>query len=40
MKRTFAASAERGWFDPATGEGPEFLREATQVKNIWTPSGE
>ena len=40
MKRTWTASAERGWFDPATGEGPEFLREATQVKNIWTPSGE
>jgi aldehyde dehydrogenase (NAD+) len=40
MKRTFTSHAERGWFDPATGEGPEFLREATQVKNIWTPSGE
>ena len=25
---------------PSTGEGHEFLREATQVKNIWTPSGE
>jgi aldehyde dehydrogenase (NAD+) len=40
MKRTFTAHEPRGWFDPATGEGPEFLREATQVKNVWTPSGE
>jgi aldehyde dehydrogenase (NAD+) len=40
MKRTWTAHDERGWFDPQTGEGHEFLREATQVKNIWTPSGE
>src|SRR5262245_23937250 len=40
MKRTWTAHPDRGWFDPATGEGHEFLREATQVKNIWTPSGE
>jgi aldehyde dehydrogenase (NAD+) len=40
MKRTWTAHTERGWFDPASGEGQEFLREATQVKNIWTPSGE
>jgi len=40
MKRTWTQSIERGWFDPVTGEGHEFLREATQVKNIWTPSGE
>jgi aldehyde dehydrogenase (NAD+) len=40
MKRTWTAHLERGWFDPVTGEGHEFLREATQVKNIWTPSGE
>jgi aldehyde dehydrogenase (NAD+) len=40
MKRTWTAHEDRGWFDPATGEGHEFLREATQVKNIWTPSGE
>ena len=40
MKRTWTSHHERGWFDAATGEGPEFLREATQVKNIWTPSGE
>jgi aldehyde dehydrogenase (NAD+) len=40
MKRTFSAHEPRGWWDAATGEGPEFLREATQVKNVWTPSGE
>jgi aldehyde dehydrogenase (NAD+) len=40
MKRTWTAHEDRGWFDPSTGEGHEFLREATQVKNIWTPSGE
>jgi aldehyde dehydrogenase (NAD+) len=40
MKRTWTAHQGRGWFDPVTGEGHEFLREATQVKNIWTPSGE
>jgi aldehyde dehydrogenase (NAD+) len=40
MKRTWTCHLERGWFDPVTGEGHEFLREATQVKNIWTPSGE
>jgi len=40
MKRTWTSHEPRGWFEPATGEGPEFLREATQVKNVWTPSGE
>ncbi len=40
LKRTWTAHTERGWFEPASGEGQEFLREATQVKNIWTPSGE
>jgi aldehyde dehydrogenase (NAD+) len=40
MKRTWTEWAERDWLAPATGEGEEFLREATQVKNIWTPSGE
>ncbi|WP_395316626.1 aldehyde dehydrogenase family protein [Variovorax sp. UC74_104] len=28
------------WHDPASGEGPAFLRHATQVKNIWIPYGE
>ncbi|MBO9405709.1 MAG: aldehyde dehydrogenase family protein, partial [Thermomicrobium sp.] len=41
MKRTFCAQGrERDWFDPRQGEGREFLREATQVKNIWVPYGE
>ena len=30
----------RDWLDKTQGEGQEFLREATQVKNIWTPYGE
>jgi len=33
-------SSGRDWFDPAAGEGREFLRRATQVKNIWVPYGE
>ena len=28
------------WFDAEDAEGREFLREATQVKNIWVPYGE
>ena len=30
----------RNWFDAAEGQGREFLRHATQVKNIWVPYGE
>ena len=40
MKRTWCESASREWTDRAEGEGREFLREATQVKNIWIPYGE
>ena len=40
MKRTFAEWKGRNWLDPVQGEGREFLREATQVKNIWIPYGE
>ncbi|MCE9584983.1 MAG: aldehyde dehydrogenase family protein [Planctomycetes bacterium] len=41
MKRTWCEwGAKRNWLDRADGEGPEFLRAATQTKNIWTPSGE
>jgi aldehyde dehydrogenase (NAD+) len=40
LKRTWTSHLERNFFDPIAGEGHEFLREATQVKNIWTPSGE
>jgi len=28
------------WFDPAQGQGAEYLRRAVQVKNIWIPYGE
>ena len=41
MKRTWVSYGEpRDWFDAEQGEGEEFLREATQVKNVWVPSGE
>jgi aldehyde dehydrogenase (NAD+) len=39
MKRTFCEWEPRDWFSPAEGQGEEFLREATQVKNIWVPYG-
>ncbi|MFW6258771.1 MAG: hypothetical protein ACOC26_04690 [Halochromatium sp.] len=29
----------RDWTSRQQGEGREFLRHATQVKNIWVPSG-
>ena len=40
MKRTWASWHERDWLDAASGEGREFLRASTQVKNIWVPYGE
>ncbi len=40
MKRTWAEWDARDWTDAREGEGREFLREATQVKNIWIPYGE
>ena len=40
MKRTWATWTRRAWLDAHHGEGREFLREATQVKNIWVPYGE
>jgi aldehyde dehydrogenase (NAD+) len=41
MKRTWCeVEGERDWHNPERGEGQEFLREATQVKNIWVPTGE
>jgi aldehyde dehydrogenase (NAD+) len=39
MKRTWCEWTPRDWLDPRAGEGEEFLREATQVKNIWVPYG-
>ena len=41
MKRTWTDLAlVRDWYDPEQGEGDEFLRQSTQVKNIWVPYGE
>ncbi|MFP4321369.1 MAG: aldehyde dehydrogenase family protein [Anaerolineales bacterium] len=40
MKRTWVSYGEaRNWLDDTQGAGREFLREATQVKNIWVPTG-
>jgi aldehyde dehydrogenase (NAD+) len=40
MKRTWATWSERDWLDADDGEGREFLRAATHVKNVWVPYGE
>ncbi|MEH6548300.1 MAG: aldehyde dehydrogenase family protein, partial [Sneathiella sp.] len=41
MKRTWVNNGQdRDWFNPIQGEGREFLRHATQIKNIWIPYGE
>jgi len=40
MKRTWATWLERDWLDADDGEGREFLRAATHVKNVWVPYGE
>ncbi|MBI5945905.1 MAG: aldehyde dehydrogenase family protein [Chloroflexi bacterium] len=41
MKRTWTGyGLPRDWLDREQGEGHEFLHEATQVKNIWVPTGE
>jgi aldehyde dehydrogenase (NAD+) len=41
MKRTWVNyGIRRDWFDPEQGAGHQFLHEATQVKNIWVPTGE
>src|SRR6266508_4105602 len=40
MKRTWASARARDWLDPEQGEGREFLRRASEVKNIWIPYGE
>jgi len=41
MKRTWVNYGHaRNWLDSQQGEGEEFLRESTQVKNIWVPYGE
>ena len=41
LKRTWVNYGKaRDWFDNAQGQGTEFLNQATDVKNIWTPYGE
>jgi aldehyde dehydrogenase (NAD+) len=41
MKRTWVGyGLPRDWMSRQQGEGHEFLHEATQVKNIWVPTGE
>ena len=41
MKQTWCSAEPRNWFDAhGGGEGREFMRRATQVKNIWIPYGE
>jgi aldehyde dehydrogenase (NAD+) len=41
MKRTWVNYGKgRDWAARQQGEGPEFLRHATHVKNIWVPYGE
>ena len=41
LKQTWVNHGKRrDWLDPVQGEGEEFLRRATQIKNIWVPYGE
>jgi len=41
MKRTWVNYGKyRDWFDAQQGEGELFLRNCTQIKNIWIPYGE
>jgi aldehyde dehydrogenase (NAD+) len=41
LKRTWVDNGHRrDWLSRAHGEGQEFLREATQIKNIWVPYGD
>jgi aldehyde dehydrogenase (NAD+) len=39
MKRTWLGGA-RDWTDADQSTGEEFLRHATEIKNIWVPYGE
>lgn len=41
LKRVFTDYGKAyDWMDPAQGEGPHFLRRATDIKNVWIPYGE
>jgi aldehyde dehydrogenase (NAD+) len=39
LKRTWTVIRRRDWLDTEQGEGSEYLRQATQVKNVWIPYG-
>jgi len=40
MKRTWVNHGKyRDWLQDDVGEGAEFLRKASQIKNIWIPYG-
>jgi len=39
MKQTWCETPGRDWTDANQGEGREFLRRSSQVKNIWIPYG-
>lgn len=39
MKRTWCHHEPRDWYAGWTSQAREFLRESTQVKNIWVPHG-
>lgn len=41
LKRTWVNNGkQRNWFERSQAEGEEFLRYATEIKNIWIPYGE
>ena len=41
MKRTWVSyGVQRDWYSHEQGEGEEFLKESSQVKNVWAPCGE
>jgi aldehyde dehydrogenase (NAD+) len=41
LKATWVTHGKaRDWFTPEQSQGEEFLRHATQIKNIWVPYGE
>jgi aldehyde dehydrogenase (NAD+) len=41
LKRTWVNHGKgRNWMDTKQGEGQDFLRQSTEVKNIWIPYGE
>jgi aldehyde dehydrogenase (NAD+) len=41
MKRTWVSYGKaRDWTSPEQGMGREFLRHATEIKNVWAPMGE